>query len=136
MPIAHPELVDYDPDAWGRVEIEGLGGFTGVTPLRSFNPPPTPPPTSSNPSHQVSALDSAGRAKFLGKLDQRDWYAADVAYAGKEMSEWAGVTYESRGGAEVGNMVKGLWDPRGWECLWVRPDPIVRAGKLMHDCSL
>lgn len=58
--------------------------------------------------------------KNIGKLDGKSWYAADVAYAGAEMRRWAGVGYESKGGEEVGKMVRGLWDPKGWECLWVR----------------
>ena len=118
VPIAHPELVDYDQEKWSVVETDGIAGFTGVTPVRPLKAPPAPM-NSSNPSHLMSNIDSSGRAKFLGKLEQRDWYAADVAYAGREMSEWAGVEFESPGGREVGRMVKGLWDPRGWECLWV-----------------
>ena len=35
------------------------------------------------------------------------------------MRKWAGVTYQSEGGEEVGRMVRALWDERGWECLWV-----------------
>ena len=120
LPIAHPELVDYDPESWGRIEVEGIGGFSGVTPLRPFEIKiPDPSFFAGNPSYSMATHDSAGRTKFLGKLDDRDWYAADVAYAGKEMSQWGGVEYESPGGSEVGKMVRGLWDPRGWECLWV-----------------
>ncbi len=48
-----------------------------------------------------------------------EWYAADVAYGGREMKKWAGVEYQSQGGEEVGKMVRSLWDERGWECLWV-----------------
>ena len=44
----------------------------------------------------------------------------DCDYSGGERRRWAGVGYESEGGKEVGKMVKGLWDERGWECLWVR----------------
>lgn len=112
----------YDPDEWGKIEQDGLGGFTGVTPLRPFKPfvPPSNPDTSiANPSQLASPYDSAGRAKFIGNLPGRDWYAADVAYAGGEMRRWAGVEYESKGGQEVGRMVRELWDPRGWECIWV-----------------
>lgn len=63
--------------------------------------------------------EMVSQTKLIGRLQERDWYAADVAYAGEEMRKWAGVTYESKGGQEVGKMVRGLWDPRGWECLWV-----------------
>lgn len=54
-----------------------------------------------------------------GKLKKEEWYAADVAYGGPEMRKWAGLKYQSEGGEEVGKMVQGLWDERGWECLWV-----------------
>jgi len=64
--------------------------------------------------------DMVTRFKAIGTVKPRDWYAVDVAYAGAEMRKWAGVEYESAGGKQVGKMVKGLWDPRGWECLWVR----------------
>jgi len=43
----------------------------------------------------------------------------DVDYSGGEKKKWAGREYEAKGGKEVGRMVKGLWDERGWECLWV-----------------
>ena len=137
VPIAHPEMVDYDPALWSKVELDGLGGFTGVTPLRPYQPshpaPPSDPtnapipshnctdrnPTSTSPTLSNPSHDSQGRAKFIGKLEDRDWYAADVAYAGGDMRKWAGVEYESPGGKGIGRMVKGLWDPRGWECLWV-----------------
>ena len=162
-------MVQYDPAAWSKIEEEGLGGFTGVTPLRPFRvtPPPTAsatpasypvspgfsggvPPTSQSPSiidlgigtnagdvpapSSVSVEqpgqaadentipftnDMVGRSKLIGTVKDRDWYAADVAYSGGEMRQWAGKTYECEGGLEVGKMVKGLWDERGWECLWV-----------------
>lgn len=62
---------------------------------------------------------AAARTKSLGKLEKDEWYAVDVDYSGGEKKKWAGVEYESAGGREVGRMVKGLWDERGWECLWV-----------------
>ncbi|ORX35857.1 hypothetical protein BD324DRAFT_629285 [Kockovaella imperatae] len=135
VPIAHPELVDYDPKAWAQIEEQGLGGFTGVTPLRPFTGqvPMTPAMASAagNSSKLFSYPSPAdpgdpGR-KSIGKLENRDWYAADVAFAGKDMREWAGVTYESRGGKEVGKMVAGLWDPRGWECLWFVNPPRLQS---------
>ncbi len=46
---------------------------------------------------------------------QHEWYPADVRFGGSEMRRWAGVEYESPGGREVGKMVRGLWDERGWE---------------------
>ncbi|EIW70968.1 hypothetical protein TREMEDRAFT_73151 [Tremella mesenterica DSM 1558] len=53
--------------------------------------------------------------------------------AGPEMRKWAGVTYESPGGKEVGNMVRGLWDERGWECLWfVNPPHLQSVPTLSH----
>jgi hypothetical protein len=51
--------------------------------------------------------------------DDADWYASDLEHGGTEMKRWAGVEYETPGGQEVGKMVKALWDPRGWECIWV-----------------
>jgi hypothetical protein len=60
-----------------------------------------------------------GRTKNLGHLEPDEWYAVDVDYSGSEKRKWVGVGYESKGGSEVGKMVKGLWDERGWECLWV-----------------
>jgi len=50
--------VDYDPEAWSRVEAEGLGGFTGITPVRSLN---------LSPSGLPVMADAAGRAKFIGQ---------------------------------------------------------------------
>ena len=60
-----------------------------------------------------------GRTKSLGHLEGDEWFAVDCDYSGGERRRWAGVGYESEGGKEVGTMVKGLWDERGWECLWV-----------------
>jgi len=154
VPIAHPELVDYDPAAWARIESEGLGGFTGITPLRSFRiasptsssglpSPPSEPAEpvdpsagpSSSPSGttapavvaEASALapeilftqDMVARQKYIGRIREKDWYAADIAYSGPEARRWAGVGYMAQGGQEIDKMVRGLWDERGWECLWV-----------------
>jgi hypothetical protein len=109
LPIAHPHLVSYSPSAWSQIESHGLGGFTGITPLLPVLSRPSTPPS---PTAQA-------REKSIGKVEDHEWYATDVKYAGKEMRRWAGVEYESVGGREVGLMVKGLWDERGWECLWV-----------------
>lgn len=73
---------------------------------------------------------AAGRTKSLGKLDKDEWYAVDVDCSGPEKRKWAGVEYESRGGKEVGRMVKGLWDERGWECLWVSSE--MGSGPLLY----
>ena len=96
-----------------------MSGFTGITPLRSPPINPNLSATSYNRYHLPSHFDSVGRLKLLGALHPRDWYAADVAFAGKEMSSWAGVEHQSRRGEEVSKTVEALWDPRGWECLWV-----------------
>lgn len=153
IPIAHPELVDYDPGAWSKIESEGLGGFTGITPLfRRRHFPPYRSPSSSNPASPSlsptsgpagsagaggggvsltigrggggggvsgATTPAAARTKSLGRLEKDEWYAVDVDYSGGEKKKWAGVEYESKGGREVGKMVRGLWDERGWECLWV-----------------
>jgi hypothetical protein len=102
-------LVDYEPLAWERIEAEGLGGFTGVTPLLTLKSRPATPPSS----------DSQARETPIGTVDKGEWYVTDVKFAGKEMRRWAGVKYESQGGQELGRMVRALWDERGWECLWV-----------------
>ena len=52
-------------------------------------------------------------------LKNEEWYAADVAYGGREMRRWSKVEYQSLGGEQVARMVRGLWDERGWECVWV-----------------
>ncbi|ORY30227.1 hypothetical protein BCR39DRAFT_530056 [Naematelia encephala] len=128
IPIAHPELVNYDPALWAGIEEQGLLGFTGVTPVLDLAFPPSPTsPASANPSHQVNTTDSAGRAKFIKKLERHQWYSADVAYGGQEAKKWAGVEVESPGGKEVGRMVKGLWDERGWECLWFVNPPRLQS---------
>jgi len=72
-----------------------------------------------DPAAVPFTAEMVGRSKLIGKVKTEDWYAADVAYSGGEMRQWAGKEYECRGGEEVGKMVRGLWDPRGWECLWV-----------------
>ena len=61
-----------------------MSSFTGITPLRPFAPiNPNLSATSSNPHHFASQFDSVGRLKQLVALHPRDWYAADVAFAGK-----------------------------------------------------
>jgi hypothetical protein len=128
-------LVDYDPDAWARIESEGLGGFTGVTPFLTdiFRDDP------------VTAAAYPGRSRDLSRpfplpipltrtippKEKHEWYAVDCAFGGPEVRRWAGVTYESQGGGEVGKMVKSLWDERGWECVWVSQAVEIR---LSADC--
>ena len=90
-------MVDYNPDAWSKIESEGLGGFTGVTPLfrrknyPTFTPSPkVSPPTSgttspdanSNPNLNVGAV--LGRTKSLGHLEGDEWFAVDCDYSGGE----------------------------------------------------
>lgn len=57
--------------------------------------------------------------RTLGKLKKEESYSVDVEYGGTEMRKWAGKEYQSVGGEEVARMVRGLWDERGWECVWV-----------------
>jgi hypothetical protein len=97
-----------------------------VTPLRPFKSPLTPlSPMSSASSDGQSGAESPKsdvfipRSKSLGQLDDKDWYAADVAWSGSDVKKWASKRYTSPGGREVSRMVEGLWDQRGWECLWV-----------------
>lgn len=70
---------------------------------------PTPPPLVAEGKGR-SGPSEAGKG---------GWYAIDVQYAGNEMRRWAGTNFESRGGTEVGKMIRGLWDERGWETIWV-----------------
>ncbi|ODN85100.1 hypothetical protein L202_00923 [Cryptococcus amylolentus CBS 6039] len=130
IPIGHPHLVDYDPEAWAIIEDQGLGGFTGVAPV-TF--PATPPEFTSlqvPPSSTADSLPAAlGRGAVDGAGDRltSDWYNTDVLHGGKELRRWAGVKYESRGGEEVGRMVRGLWDERGWECLFFVNPPRLQS---------
>jgi len=54
--------VNCDLEAWERIEAEGLGGFTGVTPVRKIDFAPSSSAPPGLPQH-----DSAGRAKFIGQ---------------------------------------------------------------------
>ncbi|KAL7420630.1 hypothetical protein Q5752_004581 [Cryptotrichosporon argae] len=156
IPIVHPALVGYDHDAWAKIEAEGLGGFTGVTPINRSGPsspasawasrPPTGPsspspasPTRPGPSlanglasglassASTDSLAFAGRGKSIRVKSKAEWYAVDVAHAGGEMRRWAGIEYECAGGHEVGRMVRALWDERGWECLWFVNPPRLQS---------
>lgn len=119
MPIAHPVLVDYSPSAWATIESNGLGGFTGITPLRPYPPAYLAAEASAN-----SPPPGFVGTKFFPKLRPEDYYTADVHSGGRDLREWAGVEYESVGGSEVGGMVRGLWDPRGWETAWFVNPPV------------
>ncbi|KAL1408817.1 hypothetical protein Q8F55_005631 [Vanrija albida] len=117
IPIAHPVLVDYDPEAWAKIEDQGLGGFTGVIPVEAEETGglQTPPPASGPGRSGPAAAGKGG------------WYAVDVSFGGTEMRKWAGVGFESKGGHEVGQMVKGLWDERGWETIWFVNPPRLQS---------
>ncbi|RXK39988.1 hypothetical protein M231_02783 [Tremella mesenterica] len=91
VPIAHPELVNNDPEQWSVIQERGLTGMTGVLPL----PEGTKPGDPEIPSEI---------------LEPR---------AGDDVKRWTGVQFECPGGHEVGRMVRSLWDERGWECLWL-----------------
>lgn len=119
VPIAHPVLVNYDRTCWEKIESEGLGGFTGVIP--AF--PPVRKPQLPTPAPEAGEEGGKEKEKPVGRagpssVGEGGWYAVDVEYAGAEVRKWAGVTYEAEGGHEVGNMVRGLWDERGWETIW------------------
>jgi hypothetical protein len=112
--------VDYDADKWGRIEQEGLGGFTGIIPRKK---------------HRAISIDVPGNGAYTPPISDpkrvwapgmpmlhikdEEWFDIDVSVGGDEMRSWAGVEYESEGGKEVGNMVRGLWDERGFETAWV-----------------
>ncbi|WWD15625.1 hypothetical protein CI109_100047 [Kwoniella shandongensis] len=127
VPIAHPLLIDFDPAAWAKIEDEGLGGFTGVAPALSS--PLLTPPSSTNGAATPGTTVGRGTGQGQNQLDlgKPDWYARDLRRGGKEMARWSGVEYESAGGAEVGKMVKGLWDERGWECIWFVNPPRLQS---------
>ncbi|OWZ76258.1 cytoplasmic protein [Cryptococcus neoformans Bt85] len=154
VPIAHPDLVDYDPIKWNKIEQEGLGGFTGVLPFlpepriasnddadkgksKGLPTPPTPAPSAISTHFTASSIASAlanqtpvGRSSTHPELHvppAEGWYPLDLTHAGPSLRRWAGVTYESEGGHEVGRMVKGLWDERGWECLWFVNPPRLQS---------
>ncbi|WVQ98367.1 hypothetical protein IAU59_005490 [Kwoniella sp. CBS 9459] len=72
-------------------------------------------------------------AATLAEFGEEDWYAVDLKFGGPELQKWANRQYEAKGGQEVGKMVKGLWDERGWECLWfVNPPRLQSVPGLSH----
>jgi hypothetical protein len=83
--------------------------------------PITPPLSPTQPMPQTPPPKHPGMDGRAGppEAGTGGWYGVDVEYGGREMRRWAGVAYESKGGKEVGRMVRGLWDERGWETLWV-----------------
>ena len=141
VPIAHPHLVAYDPLKWSKIESEGLAGFTGVIPSRrpapissvrsNVHPDTLTNGVTEDSDHTVIDLPGGGRAaihssaiktyapKNLVDMPKEVWYDIDVAVGGAEMRQWDGREYETEGGGEVGGMVRGLWDERGWETIWV-----------------
>ncbi|CAK9780592.1 hypothetical protein CC85DRAFT_329197 [Cutaneotrichosporon oleaginosum] len=135
VPIAHPVLVDYERGAWAKIEAEGLGGFTGVIPHVRL---PTPAPEAAaaavageGPAAAAAAERDTGAAAVSGRAcpdaGGEGWYAVDVRYAGAEVRRWAGVEYEAKGGHEVAKMVRGLFDPRGFETLWFVNPPRLQS---------
>lgn len=125
VPIAHPELVGYDRAAWQHIETEGLAGFTGVLPSFTDRADGAPPGTPTN--------DGPGRSGPADPHEEGGWYAVDLAYGGREMKRWAGVRFETPGGQKVGEMVRGLWDERGWETIWfVNPARLQSVPGLAH----
>lgn len=131
VPIAHPSQVGSDPAKWDIIQDEGLGGFTGVIPI--LNLPSLSQPSPDTPSYTTSMCTrtsppTAPEAHTIAPhvpasetqaTPANEAYAIDILHSGPEERRWAGVRYESEGGEEVGRMVRGLWDERGWECLWV-----------------
>lgn len=88
---------------------------------------PTPSPEGVEGIKPEDGGKPAGRAG-PSSAGEGGWYAVDVEYAGAEVRRWAGVTYEAEGGHEVGNMVRGLWDERGWETIWFVNPPVSIVG--------
>ncbi|WVQ69614.1 uncharacterized protein L199_007834 [Kwoniella botswanensis] len=128
LPIAHKSLVDDDPALWTKIEEEGLGGFTGVIPLTPAEKPTKPVTNGTTPPHPFG-----WGATQLSDYQSDNWLAVDLMFGGKEMRDWAGKQYTSKGGQEVQKMVEGLWDVRGWECLWfVNPPRIQSVPGLSH----
>lgn len=60
-----------------------------------------------------------GLQGFTGITPVKGAYKKDVEAGGPELKKWAGVEHEVKGGHEVGRMVSELWNPLGWECIWV-----------------
>ncbi|WWD00940.1 hypothetical protein V866_007878 [Kwoniella sp. B9012] len=128
LPIAHKSLVDDDPASWTKIEEEGLGGFTGVIPFTPAEKPTQAAVNGTTPPHPFG-----WGATQLSDYQSDSWLAVDLMFGGKEMREWAGKQYTSKGGQEVQKMVEGLWDVRGWECLWfVNPPRIQSVPGLSH----
>jgi hypothetical protein len=135
VPIAHPDLVDYDTAAWTRIEAEGLGGFTGVTPVSRdiFGDATTSDATSSAGPRPLQL--PVPLAKRIPPKEKHEWHSVDCNFGGAELRRWAGVEYQSQGGQEVGAMVRSLWDERGWECLWVSC-PVCGSGNTGRAAKL
>ncbi|WVN87411.1 uncharacterized protein L203_102590 [Cryptococcus depauperatus CBS 7841] len=129
IPIAHPELVDYDPVSWQHIEEAGLSGFTGVLPVIPTSVP-VELPNKADPSTtvQISMTGTpVGRGANQVSLPKAEWYLADRIYGGNELQRWTGVQHETKGGHEVGKIVRKLWDERGWECLWFLNPPRIQS---------
>jgi hypothetical protein len=105
IPIIHPALVP-DP-VWGRVQHDGLKGFTGDT---------SPPPSPSGLPDCLSALSEWGVTMDDLVRSQR----------GTEDEE----QMVRRAGEEVDRFVRRRWIESEWETAWfVNP----RVGVLLHD---
>ena len=142
VPIAHPELVGYDPSAWARIELEGLSGFTGV--------PSNVPGKKDDgamlevelPSGEKTTVllygtgpSATGRGAFVNGNGNggADFPPSVERLAGKEAQLWAGVQHQTPGGQHVGAMVRALWDERGWECLWfINPPHLQSVPSFSH----
>ncbi|WWC68263.1 uncharacterized protein I206_102186 [Kwoniella pini CBS 10737] len=144
VPIAHPSLVNNDSTLWAKIEEEGLAGFTGIIPIPAPDKPSSDPScVSSIPRTNVSVNgDSKGKQLIhpqgwgstdLSEFGEDTWLSVDLKFGGTDFRKWAGVQYETPGGEEVGKMVNGLWDRRGWECLWfVNPPRLQSVPGLSH----
>lgn len=146
VPIAHPKLVDYDEKIYDDIQENGLHGFTGIIPIieeesksdeedgAGANGPlgaadGGPPKPVQNPEPDAPVPELGLRKG--GPKPKAGWYVEDIKYAGEELRRWAGVEFEAKGAHEVSNMVRGLWDPRGWECLFF-VNPAVSNGTFVR----
>jgi hypothetical protein len=129
-------LVDYSRKSWKHILQHGVGGFTGVIPIRD----PEEVEREKGPADEDKAKGAAERLKKSKREQGRGAYqddfataydsesdaegeggavALNVKYGGDDYRRWAGDDWESAGGHEVGRLVKALWDERGWETVWV-----------------
>lgn len=108
QPIFHPAVIP--PSVSGRIETDGLWGFTGLT---------SPPPSPSSLSASLPAL-----AEWGVTAD----YTANRIRGTLEEEELV-----NRAGAGVHNFVRSKWSEGEWETAWfVNPPRLQSVRGLAH----